>query len=192
MDFLIKIVKGFILNPPVGLIILGIILIIAGTGGIGAIPIAGGIVWFVIKKVNKKKAMGKSNTKKWKCNAVGNLPADAETRSFEILQNALVKNGCTGDFKLLRTFVEEKTSHFKVWGTRFISSKNEEIRLFFVWGHLQDYTDLNGKTQNGDICAIEFDFYFLETSRESALTIGNEAEQEIKKYLTGTGLTLHQ
>ena len=192
MDFLVKVIKGFILNPPAGLIILGIILTLAGTGGIGAIPIVAGIAWLIIKKVQKKNAMGKSNTQKWKCNAVGKLPEDAEKRSFEILQNAIVKNGGASDFKILRTFVEEDTSNFKVLGTRYISSKNEEIRLFFVLGHGQDYTDLEGRSKNGQICGIEFDFYILETSQESALTIGNEAEQEIKKYLSSSGLTLRQ
>ena len=192
MDFLIKVVKGFLLNPPVGLIILGIILILLGTGGIGMIPIVGGIVWLILRKVIKKKAMGKSNTQKWHCNAVGKLPADAEIKAFEILQNVIVRNGGPGDYKILRTFKEENTSNFKVWGTRFISSKKEEIRLFFVWGNSQDYTDLNGKTQNGEICGIEFDFYIHETSNESALTIGNEAEQEIKNYLGSTGLILRQ
>ena len=192
MDFLVKVVKGFILNPPAGLIILGIILTFAGTGGIGALPIVAGIVWLIIKKIHKTKSMGKSNTQKWKCNAVGKLPADAETRAFEILQNAIVKNGGESDFKILRTFVEENKSNFKVWGTRYISSKNEEIRLFFILGDGQEYTGLDGKSKYGQICGIEFDFYLLETSKENILIIGDEAEQEIKKYLNSSGLNLRQ
>jgi len=136
--------------------------------------------------------MGISNTQKWCCKAVGNLPADAETKTFEILQKIIIRNGATSDFKILRTFVEENNRALKVWGTRYKSSKEEEIRLFFLLGHLQDYTDLNGKNKNGEICAIEFDFNLLETSKESALAIGNEAEQEIKNYLSSTGLTLRQ
>jgi hypothetical protein len=187
-----NIIISFILNPPVGLIIVGLILVFIGQGGIGGIIAPVGIVWLIIRTIYRKKAMGNSNTQKWKCNAAGNLPADAETKAFEILQNVIDRNGVTSDFKILRTFVERKNSALKVWGTRYKSSKEEEIRLFFLIGHSQDYTDLNGKTKNGEICAIEFDFYFLETSKESALSIGNEAEQEIKKYLSSSGLTLHQ
>ena len=192
-DFMLNIIIGFILNLPVGLIILGTILMLLGIGHVSMIPLVGGIVWLIIRKRIRKKAMGNSNTQTWQCKAVGKLPVDAETKAFEILQNAFVRNGVTSDFKILRTFVEENKSCFKIWGTRFKSSKEEEIRLFFASGRGQNYTDLNGMPKNGEICGIEFDFYLIdETSKESALTIGNEAEQEIKEYLIRRGLTFRK
>jgi len=162
----------------VGLIIWGVIISIIG------------LIIFSIKR-KKKKAIGISNTKKWNCNAVGNLPSDAEAKTLEILQKIIIKNGVTDDFIILRKFIEEKNRALNIWGTRYKSSKGDEMRLFFLIGKNQDYTDLGGKKKNGDICAIEFDFYLVETSNEVALTIGNEAEQEIKKYLS-SGLTLRQ
>ena len=177
----------------IGLIIGGVLLVGLGKGPLSAIGLIlsfVGIIWLIIRIINKKKAMGKSNTQAWRCPAAGNLPAGAETRAFEILQNVIVKNGGSNDFQKIRTYVESKKHYFKVWSTLYKSPKEEAIRLFFTLGHHQHYTDLNGKKRNGDICSISFDFYFTETFKENALTIGNEAEQEINNYFRSMGLPL--
>jgi len=123
--------------------------------------------------------------------AVGNLPDDAETRAFDIICNAIIRQGGSHDFKVTAAPPSEDSSNFRLWKKWFKSSKSEDIWLTFVSGHYMNYTDLNGRTQNGDICNIEFRI-FLKMPPETVPIIANEAEQEIKSYLSSMGLSLRK
>ena len=123
--------------------------------------------------------------------AVGILPDDAEIRAFDIIRNAVIRQGGSQDFKARSAPPSENSSNFRIWKKWFESSKSEDIWLTFVSGHYQNYTDLNGRTQNGDICNIEFRV-FLKMPPETVPIIANEAEQEIKGYLSNRGLSFRK
>jgi hypothetical protein len=121
--------------------------------------------------------------------AIDILPTGAETRIFDIMHNAIVLHGCTDDFKT-RAVPPSKNDHYlKVWTNWFKSSKRNDIRLTFVLRHIQNYTDLNGRTQSGEICNVVFRLFF-KMLPEAVSTTADEAEQEIKVYFSRMELPL--
>jgi hypothetical protein len=137
--------------------------------------------------LNKIIEMG-TEVKKF-VNAAGKLPADAETKAFEIIHDSIVRNGGTNNFNIIVARPGSNNGYLKEWRNWYESSKEEKIYLTFVMGHRQDYTDMNGRTQNGDICDIEF-YIHLKMLPNIVSVIANEAELKIKEYLSRKGLQL--
>jgi len=158
------------------------------------------------KKIKKEKAEKEKELKKERdeiearrrqgsgkryIKAVGNLPYGAETEAFNIIENAIIQHFGKSDFKDDGGFTESNDHSFKVWGRRYTAPNGDNIRLTFIAGHLQDYTDLNGRIKNDDICGIEFELYF-DISPDTTFSIGNKAEQEIMNYIESAGLPLRK